>query len=122
MAEDILIVEERGGIATVTLNRPESMNALSQALRHRIAETFAQLAQIVRLHFRNSHSLKIHPLQRELAFSFCLQGGKSFLQFAEQISPLLHVVLSQFIESFVWHAALFREDFSGRLFLLRSGL
>jgi enoyl-CoA hydratase len=45
MAEDILIVEERGGIATVTLNRPESMNALSQALRHRIAETFAQLAQ-----------------------------------------------------------------------------
>jgi len=45
MSEDILLVEERGGIATVTLNRPDSMNALSQALRHRIAETFARLGR-----------------------------------------------------------------------------
>lgn len=45
MSEDILLVESHDGIATVTLNRPERMNALSQALRHRLAEAFSALAQ-----------------------------------------------------------------------------
>jgi len=33
MAENVLLIEKSNGIATVTLNRPSSMNALSQELR-----------------------------------------------------------------------------------------
>jgi enoyl-CoA hydratase len=42
---DILLVERRDGVAVVTLNRPEALNALSTALVRRIAETFRELAQ-----------------------------------------------------------------------------
>lgn len=40
---DVLLVEKEGNIATVTLNRPEAMNALSRELRAAIAVTFAEL-------------------------------------------------------------------------------
>ncbi len=43
MAEDVLLVEKKGGIATVTLNRPEAMNALSRRLRAEIARAFDAL-------------------------------------------------------------------------------
>lgn len=44
MAEDpVLLVEKSDGIATVTLNRPTAMNALSRELRQAIAETFEAL-------------------------------------------------------------------------------
>jgi 1,4-dihydroxy-2-naphthoyl-CoA synthase len=36
MTDSLTLVEERDGIAIVTLNRPEKRNALSQALRHEI--------------------------------------------------------------------------------------
>lgn len=39
----VLLVEKSGGIATVTLNRPTAMNALSKELRSAIAETFQEL-------------------------------------------------------------------------------
>jgi enoyl-CoA hydratase len=39
----LVLVEKRDGVALVTLNRPEAMNALSKALRAQIAETFAAL-------------------------------------------------------------------------------
>jgi enoyl-CoA hydratase len=39
----VLLVEKSGGIATVTLNRPDAMNALSRDLRQAIAETFEAL-------------------------------------------------------------------------------
>jgi enoyl-CoA hydratase len=39
----VLLVEKSGGIATVTLNRPTAMNALSRELRAAIAETFEAL-------------------------------------------------------------------------------
>lgn len=41
--QDVLIVERDGGVATVTLNRPKAMNALSRALRAALASTFAAL-------------------------------------------------------------------------------
>ncbi|MDO8290096.1 MAG: enoyl-CoA hydratase [Parvibaculum sp.] len=41
--EPVLLVEKSGGIATVTLNRPTAMNALSRELRLAIAETFLAL-------------------------------------------------------------------------------
>jgi enoyl-CoA hydratase len=41
---DLVLVEQQGGIATVTLNRPEALNALSAALRNRIVEAFTALA------------------------------------------------------------------------------
>ncbi len=44
MAEDILIVEKSEGIATLTMNRPGAMNALSAALRSALAEAFDDLA------------------------------------------------------------------------------
>jgi enoyl-CoA hydratase/carnithine racemase len=41
----LVLVERRGAVAIVTLNRPEAMNALSRALRVEIAQTFAMLDQ-----------------------------------------------------------------------------
>jgi enoyl-CoA hydratase len=40
---DTLLVEKEGGIATVTLNRPNAMNALSRELRAALATTFDEL-------------------------------------------------------------------------------
>jgi len=44
MSESLLRVERDGGIATLTLNRPEAMNALSRALRREVAQAFRALA------------------------------------------------------------------------------
>jgi len=41
--ESVLLVEKGDGIATLTLNRPAAMNALSYELRTRIVETFLEL-------------------------------------------------------------------------------
>ncbi len=43
MAEPVLIVEESDAVATLTLNRPEAMNAFSRRLREAIAESFRRL-------------------------------------------------------------------------------
>lgn len=43
MAEPVLLVEREGGVATLTLNRPEQMNALSMELRTALADAFAEL-------------------------------------------------------------------------------
>ena len=43
MSEPVILVEKSGGIATVTLNRPTAMNALSHDLRRAIVETFEEL-------------------------------------------------------------------------------
>jgi enoyl-CoA hydratase len=40
----LVLIEKSSGITTVTLNRPEALNALSAALRNRIAEVFTELA------------------------------------------------------------------------------
>lgn len=41
--EDILLIDVADGVATVTLNRPRQMNALSSALRRRFGEAMAAL-------------------------------------------------------------------------------
>jgi enoyl-CoA hydratase len=43
MSEPILTVEHSDGVATVTLNRPQAMNALSRALRTEFVRTFDSL-------------------------------------------------------------------------------
>jgi enoyl-CoA hydratase len=43
MPDPVVLVEKSEGIATVTLNRPNAMNALSRALRHAIVRTFTEL-------------------------------------------------------------------------------
>lgn len=43
MSEPLVLLEKRDGVATVTLNRPDAMNALSRALRRGLVETFEQL-------------------------------------------------------------------------------
>lgn len=43
MSEPILTVEHSDGVATVTLNRPQAMNALSRALRTEFVRTFDAL-------------------------------------------------------------------------------
>jgi enoyl-CoA hydratase len=44
MSESVLLVERDGGVASLTLNRPDKMNALSRELRTRLVETFRDLA------------------------------------------------------------------------------
>ena len=39
----LVVVERRGPVALVTLNRPEAMNALSKQMRADLASTFAAL-------------------------------------------------------------------------------
>jgi enoyl-CoA hydratase len=43
MAEDFVLVTKDSGVTTVTLNRPDALNALSGALRQALAETFLTL-------------------------------------------------------------------------------
>ncbi len=43
MSSSIIRVEKEEGVATVTLNRPEALNALSAELRSRIADSFDEL-------------------------------------------------------------------------------
>jgi enoyl-CoA hydratase len=43
MSKDLVLVTREGGITTVTLNRPEALNALSAGLRSRICEVFTEL-------------------------------------------------------------------------------
>ena len=45
MSEPVLKIEKDGGIATLTLNRPQAMNALSRALRAAIVAAFEDLAR-----------------------------------------------------------------------------
>src|SRR5262245_649025 len=45
MADPILLAEKADGILTLTLNRPEAMNALSRALRGALIAAFRDLAQ-----------------------------------------------------------------------------
>lgn len=43
-SESLVLVTREGGLTTVMLNRPEALNALSMALRNRIAEVFDEIA------------------------------------------------------------------------------
>jgi enoyl-CoA hydratase len=43
MSEPVVLIERADGIATVTMNRPESRNALNGALRRALRDTFNQL-------------------------------------------------------------------------------
>ena len=45
MTEPVLVVERAEEIATLTLNRPQAMNALSRELRGALADEFARLAR-----------------------------------------------------------------------------
>lgn len=44
MSNSVLLIDKSEGIATLTLNRPESMNALSQALRLALTHAFKDLS------------------------------------------------------------------------------
>ncbi len=44
MMSELIELSRNNGVTTVTLNRPEALNALSAALRTAIADTFAELA------------------------------------------------------------------------------
>ena len=44
MNDSVLLVDKRDGLATLTLNRPEKMNALSYELRRALADELAELA------------------------------------------------------------------------------
>ena len=45
MSEPLVLIDKADGVATVTLNRPTAMNALSRALRKELVAAFASLKQ-----------------------------------------------------------------------------
>ena len=45
MTTDLVLIAKSQGVTTVTLNRPEALNALSGALRQTLAETFDALRE-----------------------------------------------------------------------------
>jgi enoyl-CoA hydratase len=44
MSDSVLLIDKTDGVATLTLNRPESMNALSQGLRTALTQAFHDLS------------------------------------------------------------------------------
>ena len=44
-AKDLVLKSTEGGVTTVTMNRPEALNALSAGLRNRLTEVFTDLAE-----------------------------------------------------------------------------
>ena len=44
-AAHLVLTETKAGVTTVTMNRPEALNALSAELRNQLAEVFNDLAQ-----------------------------------------------------------------------------
>ena len=44
-ATDLVLTSTEGGVTTVTMNRPEALNALSAGLRNRLTEVFIDLAE-----------------------------------------------------------------------------
>jgi hypothetical protein len=51
MTDSVLLIERDGAIATVTLNRPDQMNALSAALRLELGRSFRELPVSIRRTF-----------------------------------------------------------------------
>lgn len=45
MSEQVILVEKKGAVALVTMNRPKALNALSRELRNAISDTFIELAK-----------------------------------------------------------------------------
>ena len=45
MSEPILLIEKHDGVATLTLNRPDALNALSKALRVALSRSFRELQE-----------------------------------------------------------------------------
>src|SRR5262245_8747517 len=43
MTEPVLLIDRTDGVATLTLNRPRALNALSRELRHRLREAFVEV-------------------------------------------------------------------------------
>ena len=49
VARDLVLTETKAGVTTVTMNRPEALNALSAALRNELAEVFTELLSLIHI-------------------------------------------------------------------------
>ena len=81
-SDPIVLVDRKDGLAVVTLNRPDALNALSNALVATICETFEQLAV-----FTFGALAAVCLVGPEIEFRLCRGGGTTW-----EVGPIADLV------------------------------
>ena len=87
MSDDVILLEVADGVATVTLNRPQAMNALNRAMRARLAEVMRAVDadDAVRAVILTGAGERLHLSARYLENQRVAGTGPAFCSFGRAI-------------------------------------